>query len=249
MFYAPNEHIGRHSFAVYINSEGSVRDFLLATGAAASLLTGCSTEPPQIPADINDAGQFCMAAKMLSMRDADGRERGDKSTVSAAIQQQAYPMIAASKLDDFATFLAEGDLVNSEQVYNYGIEFEPSEFDLLVSQCDAHFGISGELAIPTLPQDDFDAIYSCHAASNFVDAMTSQSLFDNEGKGPHFRQILQRMTTQMEFAVAQRCGISDAEGAARVTEGLRHAFSQGNMMDYLAACDAEYRDKWPKELG
>ncbi len=225
-----------------------MRDLLLATGAAALLLTGCSTEPPEIPADITDAGQFCMAAKMLSMRDADGRQRGDKSTVSAVAQQQAYPMIAASSLEDFATFLADGDLVSSDQIYSHGIEFKPSEFDLLVSRCDAHFGISGELAIPALPQDNLDAIYSCHAASHFVEGMGSQSLYDNEGKGPHYRQILQRMTTQRELAVAQRGGMADAEGAARVTAGLRYAFSQGNILNYIAACDAHYRGQRPKEL-
>jgi len=162
-------------------------------------------------------------------------------TLSATVQQQAYPMIAASKLEGFATFIDEGDLVSSDQVVSYGEEFDPLEVDQLASQCDAHFGISGALSIPTLPTDDFEAIYSCFAATHWTATVAAQSLFDDEGRGPRYRQLLERMTTKKDIAVAQRGGIDEAKGGDLVLAGLRHAFSQGNIMNYVAACDARFR--------
>lgn len=218
-----------------------MRAFLLVSGAACSLLAACSDGPPQMPADLSDAAQFCIAAKMLSIRDADGRQRGDRMTISAAAQTHAYPMIAAARLEDFDRFLDDGDLVKSDQVVSYGNRFDPSEFDPLVSECDAHFGISGDLSLPTLPTDDLEAIYSCYAASHWTMTLAAQSLYDDEGQGPHFRRLFERMSTRKDLAVAQRGGIGDAEGEALTLEGLRHAFSQGNIMNYVAACDAKFR--------
>lgn len=219
-----------------------MRSITLAPCWAAFLLVGCSSEPPQIPADIYEAGQFCMAAKMLAMRDADGRELGDPSSISAVAKQQAYPMIAASKSEDFGTFLDEGDLVQSTKVVSYGETFDPSQFDQLVAQCDAHFGISDALAIPTLPQDEFDAVFSCYAASHSMQVMVSQPQIDNQGKGLHYLQVLERMTAQKDLAAARRGGISIVESENRTVAGLKYAFSQGNLMNYVAACDAKYRE-------
>lgn len=194
-----------------------------------------------MPDDLIDAGQFCVAAKMLAIRDADGRQRGDRMTISAAAKTQAYPMIAASKLKDFDWFLDDGDLVISDQVVAYGERFDPSEFDQLVSQCDTHFGVSGALSLPTLPTDDLEAIYSCYAASHWTMTLAAQPLYDDEGRGPHYRRLFERMSTRKNLAVAQRGDIDDAEDEASIVNGLRHAFSQGNIMNYVAACDARFR--------
>lgn len=218
-----------------------MRAFLLVSGAVCSLLAACSDGPPQMPSNLNDAAQFCIAAKMLSIRNADGRQRGDRMTISAAAQTHAYPMIAASKLEDFDWFLDDGDLVSSDQVVDFGKRFDPSDFGQLVSDCDAHFGITGTESLPTLPTDNLEAIYSCYAASHWTMTLAAQSLYDDEGRGPHFRRLFERMSTRKDLFVAQRGGIGDAEGEALTVEGLRHAFSQGNIMNYVAACDARFR--------
>lgn len=217
-----------------------MRKFVLIFAASCLPLVGCSNGPPEIPNDLNEAAQFCVAAKMLAMRDADGRQRGDLPTVFHAAQQQAYPMIAASKLEDFATFIDEGDLVKADQVVRYGEGFDPAQFDQLVSQCDAHFGM-GALSLPTLPTDEFEAIYSCYAASHWVETMASLSDFDDEGRAPHYRRLLQRMEARKDLAVARRGGIDSAKSEEPMLAGLRYAFSQGNIVNYAAACDARFR--------
>ncbi|MEL7188295.1 MAG: hypothetical protein AAGK17_01980 [Pseudomonadota bacterium] len=196
-----------------------------------------------MPDDLNEAAKFCYFTDFLDYKRHHRINDEEVKPIEELSSQSAYLMIAASKSPQFdigsLEKQTEGLSAYAVEVRTQMHEWSDEELENNLSVCKTRFGISGSLAIPTLPEADEEAAFNCAVASSNTTAILKAGGFDSNGRDRELWDLQKRLFENAEvFNILGDQDIFDSE--ERVVPALRQVYSQGDLLAYVAACKARF---------
>lgn len=224
-----------------------MRTTLLVLAAGSMALSGCTSEPVEIPEDLTEAAKTCFVVQAMNLRDANNRTEDDPISLTEYSKAVQYAMIAASRSDNFSIETVLSALPNVDTMVE---ELKGKDYEAALPVCQKKFGVSDSAPAPTLPEKDIDAGMSCYAMSQFFSGGIQGEEIDSEGKGAFYTELNTRLEAQLDRLItsdAEALAAFTTEEAAQkmITDGLKEAFSNGDPQAYLAACDTRFPAEAP----
>lgn len=223
-----------------------MRTTLLALGAGSLALAGCTVEPVEIPESMAEAAKVCFVVQLVNAANENDISKDDPVTLTDYSKAVEYAMIAAAQQDGFTPNtimeVLPTDALDLVEI------IRDQDYEGALTSCQKKFEVSPSGSTPTLPEKDIDAGTSCYATSQFLLAGFEGDEVDSEGKVEEYMDLNNRLESQLdELIVADAeafAAFSNKEDAEEmIAAGLKQAFSQGNPLTYLDACDARFPEK------
>ncbi len=198
----------------------------------AFVLGGCNPgEQIVLAEDAIEAARTCFVVESFSQR----REAGGDAplTLETFNDTIAYPIAAAAMVSPF-------DVDNTGRV----IEDLPAEAERIASMdwegaiatCEDRFGIGERIA---LPASEDDAALSCYAITAFITGTLRRESSDFNADVSRFNALAARLEPLVRSSSALTSA-SNAQGLEMVTQATRSAFSAGNPIGYINACERRF---------
>lgn len=210
-----------------------MRKTAVALGALSMTLAGCfgPPEPVVIPDDLVDAGRTCVVAQGQALLADKGEDH--QVTFEEFSQTMRFALAAAAQVEPFTVDTVGEVLSGTESVVD---EIRYQDVDAAVPECEARFGIDGEVA---LPDDHAQAVLSCAALTSFLQGSAQAQgadFGDNTARiGELYEHFQSKVESDPEVLIAL---ISDGDGA--MNEAMKFAFGEGAPIEYINQCEARF---------